>query len=83
MAAKRVTHPAHREHQQTYRERQRAAGLTEVNEWVPAAQREFYRAIAKALREGAPVTIGRVRTADEERQDQVLSLTLFRQILSE
>ena len=41
-----------RQKQARYRQRMRALGLTQISEWVPAADRELFRQIASDLRAG-------------------------------
>jgi len=41
-----------------YRERQRARGLVQHVEWIPIEQQPVLAALAHALREGLPVSIG-------------------------
>lgn len=48
-----------------FRAKQKAAGFIQANEWVPSNHRQLFREVAKALREGVPVTIGRV-TSDQQ-----------------
>lgn len=43
---------------QRFRARMAEKGFVQGNEWVPSNQRDLFRAIAKALRDGQPVTIG-------------------------
>jgi len=45
------------EHQRTFKAKMRANGLMQITEWVPTHQRELFREIAAALRDGIPVII--------------------------
>ena len=45
---------------QRFRARMAEKGFVQGNEWVPSSQRDHFRTIAKALREGRTVTIGEV-----------------------
>jgi hypothetical protein len=45
---------------QRFRTRMAEKGLVQGNEWVPSNHRQHFKDIAKALREGQPVTIGKV-----------------------
>ena len=43
-----------------YRAKMGEQGLVQANEWVPRDQRPLFKAVAQALRDGVPVTIGEV-----------------------
>lgn len=56
-----------REKQASYRARMNEKGMVQVLEWVPGCQRELFKAVAKALRDGQSVMIG------DHHQDSVPS----------
>lgn len=49
----------------TFRQKMAKLGLIQANEWVPRDRRELFKAVAKALRDGVPVTIGEVASNPE------------------
>ena len=43
-----------------YRAKMDERGLVQANEWVPRDRRKLFKAVAQALRDGIPITIGEV-----------------------